>query len=225
VLGLGLGLGQEVMLAMSHLRGGNAFSFTNSEHVERFMTDDWPWFTSPIAYDLSLHVATTAGYRAADAYGFPANADGEVGFDVATVFLSRRKGALLVRIENEQAEELGDFRAVGHLAYEALDGALVTQDLEGAYAGEPLDERGQYFEQPSVAKTTALALLVSGMQYAAGLYQSDPWSATEYMLAVVERFDADTVALGDTALEPEVTLAHDLLTLMENRAPQGTLYP
>ncbi len=226
VLGLGLGMGQQVLLAMSHLRGGNAFSFGTPDQVEVFMEDDWPWFVSPIAYDMSLHVASSANMSLADAYGFPADAEGEVGLDVATVFLSRRKGALLVRLGDvDGAEQIAPFDTVANLSYTDRQGNPVTEELAAQYGGEPLDERGQYFAQSSVAKSTALAILVSGMHEASELYQSDHTAAVEYMTAVHQRFSADAEGLADPALVPEVDLAAALLALMQADAPQGDFYP
>ena len=86
--------------------GGNAFSFSTNEHVDTFMADDWPWFTAPIAYDLSLHVGATAGYSVAQSYGFPESADqepGEVGMSVSGV----RKRIRTLRAKLQQQPEFG----------------------------------------------------------------------------------------------------------------------
>lgn len=228
VLGLGLGLGQDVTLAMSHLRGGNAFSFSTHEHVDTFMADDWPWFTAPIAYDLSLHVGATSGYSVAQSYGFPESADqepGEVGMSVSTVFLSKKKGALLARIQQADPGRIGKFYAVANLRYTTPEGALVTVDLDAPYGGEELDGLGQYFEQPSVAKSTALALLVSGMHEAATSYSANQQSAIDHMQVVYNRFASDIAALDDAAVNVELQLAEELLRLMQEGAGQGDYYP
>ena len=224
VMGMGLGMGQQTLLAMSHLRGGNAFSFTKPLHVDQFIEDDWPFFVSPIAYDLSMAVEPEAGLTVAEAYGFPGSDDGEASLDVSTVFLSRRKGALLVRLDRPDGE-LGNFSAAIGLGYTDISGDPVTVDLDSGYQGEPLDERGHYYEQSNTGKTVALALLVSGMHEAAELYGENRAAAVERMTAVSERFAADAANLADVALDPEVQLAADLLSLMESGAPQGDFYP
>lgn len=235
VLGLGLGLGQDLVLAMSHLRGGNAFSFATGESVDTFMADHWPWFTSPIAYDMSLHVGSTAGYRLGDTYGFPASPESaggdptEISLDVATVFLSKKKGALLARIEREQLGEVEKYHAVANLRYTDLDGSVVVENLEVNYGGEEVDGYGQYFAQASAAKSTALAIMVSGMKEAAELYQFDREQAIVRMIEVHARAQGDSESLAagfdDTSLESEIEFAERLLSLMQEGAPQGDFYP
>ena len=228
VLGLGLGLGQEIMNAMSHARGGNAFSLTRRDDVDAFMEDNWPWFVSPIAYDMSMTVETTEGVTIHDAYGFPEGTEASTGLDVSTVFLSRRKGALLVSVRPPALGEdgvLGAFDMVANLRYVTLAGEVVEQQLEAAYQGEPVDERGHYYEQPSTGKAVALAVLVSGMHEAAVLYTEDQAAAIARMTAVRDRFAADAESLGNETLAPELQLAQDLLALMEQGAAQGGWYP
>jgi len=225
VMGVGVGLRQELLNAITHWRGGNAFSLFNDEDVVELMADDWPFLVSPIAYDLLVEVTPSAGYRLADTYGFP-SADDEVvpTLDVSTVFLSRRRGALLLRMEPNDGAELTGMAAGGNMSYTTPEGELVAQQIEAAYNGEPLDERGQYFEQTGVGKTVALAVLVSSMNQSAELYAADREMAIAIMTGALARISADAQALGDETLDAEVNLAADLLRLMEQGAEQGDLY-
>jgi Ca-activated chloride channel family protein len=253
VLGTGLGLGQELVTAMSHVRGANAFSFLEPEDVDTFLVEEWPWFVSPIAYDLSLAVAATPGVAIVEGYGFPAPEDeSEIGFDVSTIFLSKRRGALLLRVEAADApagalaEGDADAGPVGadagpvdagpgpsfpafqlgaDLTYRTLAGQTVTDTLQAIYDGAPLDARGHHYEQPGTARTVALALLVSGMREAAERYELDQASAVAHMTQVRDRFVADAAALGDPTLDVEVAFTEALLALMVQGAPQGDLYP
>lgn len=227
VLGLGLGLGQEIMNAMSHLRGGNAFSLTRGEHVDRFVEENWPWFASPIAYDLSMKVAATEGFAIRDRYGFPEGAEEELGLEVSTVFLSRRKGALLLRIAPDQsngATALDAFAVQATLRYLTPEGEEVALQLDPGYEGQALDARGHYYEQPGTARTLALALLVTGMREAAVLYAGSRPDAVELMKVTRDRFAADAEVLNDASLTPELELATTLLELMQSGAFQGGLY-
>ena len=54
VMAIGVGMGQEVLNAISQVRGGNAFDLFELEDVDELMDDSWPWMISPIAYDLSV---------------------------------------------------------------------------------------------------------------------------------------------------------------------------
>ncbi len=225
VMGVGAGLRQEMMNAITHLRGGNAFSLFNDEDVDELMVDDWPFLVSPIAYGMVVDVTPSPGFHVADAYGFPSSSDEVVSsFDVSTVFLSRRKGALLLRIEPDEGTDLTGMSLTGALSYLTLEGQPVEQEITAGYFGEPLDDRGHYYEQHSVGKTVALAVLVSGMKQAAELYSIDRELAIETMTGTLSRISADALALDDEAMAPEVELARDLLTLMEQGADQGDLY-
>src|SRR5205085_10535159 len=101
VVGLGLGMGPEVMQSMAKVRGANAYSMTKSEHITEFMTDEWPWFTAPIAYDLAVDVRHSSDLTIEDGYGFPTGFGEDPRLDVATVFLSKRRGALLVSLTED----------------------------------------------------------------------------------------------------------------------------
>ena len=225
VFGVGVGMRQELLNAMSHIRGGNAFSLFDNDDVGELMDDDWPWLVSPIAYDLTLDLTPAGGFTVADAYGFPA-ADGGTGagMDVSTIFLSRRKGALLVRLTPETGTDLTGLSATGQLSYETPEGEPVTETLQPAYQNQEPDDREQFFEQASVGKSVALAVLVAGMRDAAEVYGEDPSAAIAAMQTAVQRITADAAALGDTTLAPEIELAEALLQLMEDGAEQGDLY-
>jgi Ca-activated chloride channel homolog len=222
VVALGLGIGPEVLQAMAHLRGANAFSLTRTEDVDRFIAEEGPLFATPIAYDLELHVRAPDGLDVDAAYGFPTGPDGALELTVSSVFLSRRRGAVLVSLAGDETA-LAAFAAEADLRYTTPGGDQLSEAIPVSRDGAPLDERGQWFGQPSVAATTALALLVTAMHDAADLYDSDRAAAAALMRAAHARFAADAAALGGD-LSGEVDLAAAMLTLIEAGAPQGTLY-
>jgi Ca-activated chloride channel family protein len=221
VFGTGVGLRQELVNAMVNLRGGNAFSLFVPEDVDTFMDDHWPWMVSPIAYDLNVQINPCSGFDVADTYGFPGE---EAGLDVATVFLSKKKGALLLRLTPADQIPLAALCADSTLAYTTPAGDTITEELNLLYPSVAPDDRGMAFDQHSVGKTVALAVLVSNMEAAAEIYGQDPGGAVEIMQKVFDRITKDAQALADPALDPEVQLAEDLLSLMEAGAEQGDLY-
>jgi len=222
---MGLGVGQELLTAIAPLRGANAFGVMEAADIDRLMEEEWPFFLKPIAFDLSLSFSTGGDVSVAKAYGFPGQSSGEVSsLEVASVFLSRRRGALLVELDGLDPE-IG-FETSIALSYVGEDGSTrIEKALEVRHDAQGVDERGQSFAQPAVAKTAALALLVEGMRAAADLYQAeDIAAAVERMTAVHDRIVADAAALGDADLDAEVALAASLLALMEQGASQGDLY-
>ncbi|HTL35268.1 MAG TPA: VWA domain-containing protein [Kofleriaceae bacterium] len=224
VLGLGVGMGPEVFRAMANLRGANAFSLTTKEDIGAWYLDEWPWFTTPIAFDLRVNATLANGWSIERGFGFPAASDAQqVGLKASTVFLSKHKGALLVSFKSPDGTP-DTFDGLFSLAYNEADGTPIADAASFAYDGTPLDARSQWFAQHGVARTTALALLTDGMHKAAVDYSQNPTSAEATMRAAYERFVADAAALGDPDMQQEVDLAGALLSLIEGRAEQGTLY-
>lgn len=218
VFGMGVGVGQQLFAAMANFRGGNAFGVVQPEDVARVLDDSWPFLLSPIANDLELTLVPDGGAVLSGAYGFPG---GGAALAVESVFLSKRRGALLVEVDGLAP----GFAAAGTLRYTVPgQAAPVEEDLTVAHDGA-VDERGHGYQQPSVAKTVALALLVTGMREAAEQYQeSHADVAVARMEAVAQRMAEDADAIDDAALDPEVALAQALLELLRAGAPQGSLY-
>lgn len=218
VLGTGANIGQEVMLAMSHLRGGNAFTMFRAEDVGALLEDSWPWMAVPIAYDLSLSVKTESGTTIARGLGFPGapSASDQIDLEVASVFLSRRRGALL--IEARGAELAGGRVNVG-LSYFEPDGEPVEASLDVVLPALTADETEAHTQEVT-RRSVALALMVDGMREAARVYPSSREAALEHARAAHARIEAAALATEDEALETEVALAADLVTLIENGAPQ-----
>lgn len=223
IFGLGLGLGSELTEAMSHLRGGNAFSLSKLEQVAPLFEQSWPWLASPIAYALKAQLLPSVGYAVADTYGFPGTNHAPM-LDVSTVFLSRNKGALLAQVRPSSASAANDFRVSGSLSYENPSGSPYAQTLEVAYNNQPLDARGMYFEQPAVGSTVALAILMSSLHQAASMYAADRTGAADLAGKAVTRATADRASLGDASLDQDIQFAADLHRLMLSGATQGSLY-
>ncbi len=218
VFGLGVGMRQEVMNAITDMRGGNAFSLFDYEDVEALMADSWPWMVSPIAHGLALTFSLPADLEVDATFGFPGDTP---DLNVASVFLSRRKGALLVAVRPVGDEFPAGAIVEGELSYTTLQGTPVSQSLHWT-----LQESGEdnWFEQPVVGRAVALAMLVDGMKGAAEVYGEDPEAAIGLMQSVCARIDQDIDDLQDAALEPEMDLADAILQLMIDGAEQGDMY-
>lgn len=222
-LALGLGIGPEVMRGMSTLTGANAYSLTRAGDVEDLIANDYPWFTTPIAFDLRVNVAGEPGWAIDRGLGFPAGSDAEEqGLKASTVFLSRRRGAMLVGFA--PAGDAPPFAGDLTLHYVEPGGDAVDETFAFAHDGTPLDERGQWFAQPGIAHATALGLYAEAMHDALVAYQDDQPRAEAILAAAVERFTADAAALDAADVKAEVELGTALLALVRAHAPQGTLY-
>ncbi|MEZ4389042.1 MAG: VWA domain-containing protein [Candidatus Krumholzibacteriia bacterium] len=218
VFGLGVGMRQEVMNAITDLRGGNAFSLFDHDDVDALMDDSWPWMVSPIAHALTMSLAVPAELAVSATYGFPGDT---AELAVASVFLSRRRGALLVELRPTGEAFPAGAVVTGELAYLNLGGATVQQSLQWTL---PAPGDLPTFEQPIVGRTVALAMLVDGMKAAATDYGDAPEAAIARMEAVCARFAQDIEQLADADLETERGLGEALLQLMVEGAPQGDMY-
>ncbi len=226
VLALGLGIGPTVMRSMASLRGANAYGLTRTSDVDEFMTNDYPWFTTPLAFDLQVNASMQHGWSIDRGLGFPAASDTQqIGLKAATVFLSRNKGALLVALTPpEGTEDATQLAGAFSLQYLEPAGDVVEVEAPFAHDGSALDARGQWFGQRGVARTTALAILVEAMHEAAVEYKTAPLDASMRLHAAADRFAADAEALGDADLPVEVELVRAMSALVDANAPQGTLY-
>jgi Ca-activated chloride channel homolog len=221
VFAAGLGIGQEILVGMSHIKYGNAFGLPKLENVESTMEDHWPWMVSPIATDLTMAFTPSQNVSLKSTYGIPASEAEDVELTVSTVFLSNKKGAMLVEVERLTDEA---FSLDGTLSYNTLEGEELTESINAGYEAQTLDENGAYYAQTSVHKTVALAILVTGMKDAATVYADDSQAAIAQIEDVVIRINQDATQLEDENMNVEVELAQALRDLMVDGAEQGDFY-
>ena len=225
VLGLGLGLQQGFLNKMSHLRGGNAFSLMTRAAVDEFVADHWPWFVSPIAYELQFSAESCSDLEVKAAYGFPGTEHGEdPSLEVATVFLSKNRGALLLELKALDGASLSDAHVDLNLSYTKPDGSQVSKTIDLRYNDESVDACGVYMPQDGIDKTVALALLTEALHESASLYQSSQGAAASHLAAALERFDAAKDRLNDSGINDEAEFWPKLLKLIDEGAPQGDFY-
>lgn len=222
VLAFGVGIGSEVMRGMSAVRGANAFSMTQDKDVTTFLADDAPYFSTPIAHSLEVTSSCGAPWQIEKGYGFPkASDEAKADLRVASVFLSKKRGALLVSL---RSAEPADVYSQFSLSYRTPAGEVVATQLDANWSRSSNDASGRGFAQPSVARTTAMALLTETMHTALGSYNSDPATSEALLDKAHTRFAADVQAIGGTELDNEVAFSEALLKLVKARAPQGTFY-
>ena len=221
VFALGLGLNPDVLRGMSQIRNANAFSLTKQEHVPELMEDSWPWMVSPIAYDLELRATATEGFVVADGYGFPESTTRETSLSVSTVFLSKRRGALLLRFAADGDVALEDLSTELSLEYRTTDGERITESFRKTFSAFT-DEAP--FEQDGVRRTVLLARLVTAMKEAAELYASDRDSAIAILQTAHGQFEESLAQREDPGLDSERAFSAELLALMREGAQQASFY-
>jgi len=176
---------------------------------------------SPIAYDLVLNATPSPGFVVTQGYGFPESTLEQTKLSVSTVFLSRRRGALLLRIEPEH-DAAYDALSIGlSLKYLTTQGEAMEESFAKNFSGFTEDNS---FEQDGVHKTVALGRLVSAMREAAELYATDRDAAISVLQHALVQLEDAQGSLNDPALQKEVAFSADLLGLMREGASQESSY-
>ncbi|HLT37399.1 MAG TPA: VWA domain-containing protein, partial [Enhygromyxa sp.] len=144
--GVGLDLGAALAREVSETRGGNSFYLADAEAIATVFDHEFEYIVTPVAYSLHFEVRPALGFSFVDAYGTPdADASGEVEVSIATVFLSRRGGAMAVLLDGDLSEvQPGESVVSFALDYQSLDGEPGGATLEAEWLGGdfPIGESG-----------------------------------------------------------------------------------
>ncbi|MBW1881781.1 MAG: VWA domain-containing protein, partial [Deltaproteobacteria bacterium] len=134
-IGVGVQFGAELATKVSSVRGGNLFFFPDARKMREVFADDFDTMVVELAYDMVLEVSPTDGLKVDGVYGVPGDAiewteDGAIRMEVATLFLSKRAGAIYVAFAsgNQLGQpasrvRVGDTVGSVFLDYEPRDGA------------------------------------------------------------------------------------------------------
>jgi Ca-activated chloride channel family protein len=149
-VGVGVQFGAELATKVSSVRGGNLFFFPDARKMREVFADDFDTMVVELAYDMVLEVSPADGLKVDGVYGVPGDAiewteDGAIRMEVATLFLSKRSGAIYVAFASgnrigQPANRVRVGNTVGSvfLDYEPRDGARAptTVALPLATTGE-----------------------------------------------------------------------------------------
>jgi Ca-activated chloride channel family protein len=106
--GVGLNFGQELVLALSEVPGSNYFFLESAERMEEIFTLEFDYLVSPIAFNLHVELAPAAGFSLRDVFGIETWSVGEgITFDVPTLFLSQRSGAIVLQLSGRKPRSGG----------------------------------------------------------------------------------------------------------------------
>ncbi|MCU0293630.1 MAG: VWA domain-containing protein [Thermoanaerobaculaceae bacterium] len=231
VFGVGIDLNQELVLAISKLRGGNYFYLKDAAKIASVFDVDFDFLVTPLAYDLKFRLEPKAGFRIGQVYGYSAWQTGSssVEINVATVFLSRNHGAIVARLEVEGSTwPLGKPPlAELSLQYESRAGELVSDAITAAYgADEALRDTTVFYSQRAVRKTVALVNTAVGEKRSCELFwQGSRAEARDLLQETVDLLVAEAAEIEDAELTGEAADAQKLLDNMSTAIDHGTDYP
>ncbi|MBN1206098.1 MAG: VWA domain-containing protein [Myxococcaceae bacterium] len=219
VFGVNIAFGQTLVTKISAVRGSNYFYLGDAERTRKVFDEDFDFLVTPIAYALHMALTPANGFRVEAAYGVPGVDPGAslAQLDVATVFLSRRRGAIVVRLSGSGEMAPGQEVVSNAFSFQPVEGgAPPAVSLVASYEGsEPLTSTATWYSQHSVRKAVALTNFILGARKAC-----EQWSKGEKAAAreVADRtaalLQAEAEALYDAPLRAEAELAGKLAALM-----------
>ncbi|MEW5854268.1 MAG: VWA domain-containing protein [Myxococcota bacterium] len=101
VFGVGTDFNNELVYKITHLRGGNYYFIADAPRLTQVVDEEFDFMVTPVAYDLRLEITPAEGLQMKRVYGLPEDAvtNGGMTLEVATVFLSKRKGGMALRLD------------------------------------------------------------------------------------------------------------------------------
>jgi Ca-activated chloride channel homolog len=203
--GILLGFDFNLANTMSQARGG-AYAYADTlERVETLFDTDFDFMVTPIAYDLAFSLNLANGVTAARLYGLPGDATGvpKTSFDVKTAFISRRRGAIIARVQGDQGT--GTVR----LAYQPE--TAVREEPNADVTSPIVEATGK-----GVRKAAFLVNEIEGMKKGCAEWQSgkqdDARASIDKLIALLE---PEATAMADAALTPELDLVKKLRSNMK----------
>ncbi|MBI5549697.1 MAG: VWA domain-containing protein [Deltaproteobacteria bacterium] len=178
LFGVGLDLNQQLVLAITKLRGGNYFFLSDKESISAVFDQDFDYMVTPLAYDFAFTLTPRPGFRIREVYGYGGYSDGRpaVTIPVATLFLSRGHGAIVVRMETE-GSPLPARRPIAELTLSytpASGGERVSETVLHEWSSdEPIGSQTVFYSQPAVRKTVAVLNAGLALRRACAEYWED----------------------------------------------------
>lgn len=160
--GFGPNFSAEFVDQIAALRGGN-YRFVRAEDVKPIFEQELDFLVTPIAYGMKVALTAGAGVERRAIYGVPQvedHSDGEL-FEVTTVFLSKRKGGIVLRFDGRDIEALRDGASIkvgeAIISYETIDGVPVEQRLAVAMPlAAPISATASHYPDLPIQRTLAV---------------------------------------------------------------------
>lgn len=210
IFGVGLDFGQALTTRISAVRGANAYFLADAERTRKVFDEDFDLLVTPVAFDLVFSMTPTSPMSMGALYGLPGESTGTFSRTVKTVFLSRKRGAIVARLDGQLPAQ-GPLATVKLEYQPATGGAPSTSSVvvEVPAGTAPM------FSGPGTRKAVALTRMLSGLRSTCAKHaQKDTAGAIADAQAAVALIEAEASALADPALTAEVEFARKLASLL-----------
>jgi Ca-activated chloride channel homolog len=220
VFGVNISFGQELVTKISAVRGANYFYLSDAERTRKVFDEDFDFLVTPIAYELHMALTPAEGFRVEAVYGLPGVAPGASAatLEVATVFLSRRRGAIVARLSGSGEVQPNQPVVANGFSFQPVEGEPPPAlSLTARYEGsEPLSSTASWYSQRTVRKTVALTNFILGARQACDeWHKGEKAAALEVANRTAALVRAEAEALDDAPLRTEAELAEKLAALMK----------
>lgn len=214
VMGVGLDFGHDLVMAISRTPGANYFYLEDAARLRTVFDEDFDLLVSPVAWDFELLVHPTPGFRITGAYGVPSWTEeedhGRVRIHIPTLFLSRNRGAIVLRMEPDEGVKFTSDTPIGkgQLAYYPERGG--TQEVSRLDVHVP---RPGASASKGVLDAVTLVNTALGLKTASGLALAGNHAQALEVLGHTER------GLHHADFPKEIRLVQNLQRIIERRAP------
>ncbi len=218
-IGVGLDFDQSLIEFIATQKGGNYFYFDDAETADRLFEAEFDFMVTPLAYNMSVSLTTHTDFPIIASYGFPGDNDHEVSLEIATLFLSSKRGAILFELDTPDSEEIvvnGTDISEINLQFEDLNGNSYTQDLNVTYEGDNISSiTDEYFDQEGVNLAVTLAREIMTIKAACNLYSDQSRDDAIVMLnSLVTFLEQKQEYFMDENLQIEIDMVNQLIENM-----------
>ena len=204
---------------LSQARGGSYAYAESLDKIEKLFDTDFDYMVTPIGYDLKFSLTLPPELQVQRLYGLPGDPSGSPKpmFDVKTAFVSRRKGAIVVRVEEKEGQQAGPTSGSVRLQFTPERAVLDAppSDTTVPVAGVASSTEAS-FSGVGVRKTVFLVNQLEGMKKACALWHAGKkQEARDAMAALEAHLGPEAAAIADAALDPELALVAKLAANMK----------
>jgi Ca-activated chloride channel homolog len=219
-IGVGLDFDQELIQYIATQKGGNYFYLGDAETADQLFEAEFDYMVTPVAYNMSVNLYFHPSYPIAAAYGFPGDEGQEASMDIATLFLSNRRGAILFQLDTPDSDQIivnGTNFADIALVYEDPDGNSFSQDFSIIYNGETITSiTDEYFDQAGVNLAVTLAREIITMKDACSLYSdASQDEAIAKLNSLVTFLEQKQEYFMDEDIQQEIDMVNKLIENMD----------
>lgn len=205
IFGVGIDFGYAIAETTSAVRGANYVFLQDAEKLEKVFDEDFDFLVTPIAYDFKLELEAGPGYALGEVFGIPGAKDKKnaAQLKVETLFLSKEKGAIAVRVKKEDLKKAGNEVAYLSLSYTPVGSQKAVYETATVKLSQ---EAG-----PGVRKLAALVSMARTMEEACeGYFQGKKDLAAEILPPLATLLREEAKILGDNTLKKEAELVEKL---------------